>query len=77
MIIIIALLVVTLVALFFGAMGCREVSFGLEVNTLNTPFFKFGIYSDRYPLEDGSYEDEIAICLFFVHFVVVFWKVPD
>jgi hypothetical protein len=28
-------------------------------------------------LEDGSVEDEIAICLLFVHFVIVFWKPND
>lgn len=77
MIIIIALLVLVVIGLFFGFVGSREVSFGLEINRLNTPFFKIGIYSDRYVLEDGSYEDEVAICLFFIHITFIFWKPLD
>jgi hypothetical protein len=50
------------------------VTFGLELNKLNSPFFKLGLFSDRFTLEDGSVEDEIVIGLFFINVVIVFWK---
>ncbi len=71
------IIVLLVISLFFGFVGSREMSFGIEINTWNSPFFKLGIVSERYSLEDGSVEDEIAICLLFVHFVIVFWKPND
>ena len=47
---------VTLV-LVMGYIGSAEVTFGLEINTLQTPFYKLGITSQRFILEDGSAED--------------------
>jgi len=68
------LLVVSLVC---GFVGSGEMVFALEINTLKSPFYKIGLYSQRYPLEDGSSEDEITIGLFFVNVVITFWKPND
>lgn len=76
-IIIIALVVLIVIALFFGAIGCREVSFGIEINKWSTPFFKLGLTSERFSLDDGSVEDEIGVHLLFISFVVIFWKPLD
>jgi hypothetical protein len=57
-----------------GFIGSAEVTFGLEINTLQTPFYKLGITSQRFILEDGSAEDELLIGLFFINVVIVFWK---
>jgi hypothetical protein len=46
----------------------------LEINKLNSPFYKLGIFSERYTLTDGSTEDEIVIGLFFVNISIVFYK---
>jgi hypothetical protein len=54
--------------------GSLEITFALEFNTLNSPFYKIGIFSERYTLDDGSSEDEIVIGLFFVNIIIVFWK---
>jgi len=64
---------VTLV-LVMGYIGSAEINFGLEINTLQTPFYKLGITSQRFILEDGSAEDELLIGLFFINIVIVFWK---
>ena len=60
--------------LVMGFIGSAEISFGLEINTLNSPFYKLGITSQRFILEDGSSEDELLIGLFFINIVIVFWK---
>jgi len=61
-------------ALVMGFIGSAEISLGLEINTLQTPFYKLGITSQRFILEDGSAEDELLIGLFFINVVIVFWK---
>ena len=74
MIILLSIGFLLIVALVFGFIGCEEISFGLEINTLNSPFYKIGIFSDRHILTDGSVEDEIIIGLFFINIVVIFYK---
>ena len=54
--------------------GSQEITFALEFDTLNSPFYKLGIFSERFTLSDGSSEDEIVIGLFFVNIIIVFWK---
>lgn len=69
-----ALVIISFIA---GFVGSSEMTIALEINTLNTlntPFFKIGIFSQRYELEDGNSEDEIIIGLFLINIVVVFWK---
>ena len=61
-------------ALVFGFVGSVEMTVGMGLNTLNTPFYKIGIFSQRYVLEDGSVEDELIIGLFFVNIVFLFLK---
>lgn len=65
------LLVISLVS---GWVNSDEVTFGLELNTLKSPFFKLGLFSERFTLEDGSVEDEVVIGLFFINVIIVFWK---
>jgi hypothetical protein len=62
------------VVLVMGYIGAEEISYGLEINTLNSPFYKLGITSQRFILEDGTAEDELLIGLFFINIVIVFWK---
>jgi len=69
-----ALVFLVIVALVFGYINSEEMTIGLEVNTLRTQFYKLGVVSQRYTLEDGSVEDELVIGLFFVNVVIVFWK---
>jgi hypothetical protein len=62
-------------ALVFGFINSRELTIGLELNTFNTPFYKLGIFSERYILEDGEgYEDEIVIGLFVININITFYK---
>jgi hypothetical protein len=77
MIVLYALLVLLFISLIAGYIGSVEMTIGLELNTLRSPFFKIGLYSQRYTLEDGSVEDEVIIGLFFVNVVMVFWKTVD
>lgn len=64
-------------AFVFGFYGSQEFTFAIEINSFRTPFYKLGITSQRYILEDGSVEDEIVIGLFFLNIVFVFWKEMD
>jgi len=73
-IVIVVLVFLCLVSLIYGWIGSMEMTFGIELNTLRTPYFKFGIFSQRYTLEDESVEDEFVIGLFFINVVFVFWK---
>jgi hypothetical protein len=69
-----ALVFLVILALVFGYINSEEMTIGFEVNTLRTQFYKLGVVSQRYTLEDGSVEDELVIGLFFVNVVIVFWK---
>ncbi len=69
-----SVLVLLVISLVSGWVKSDEVTFGLELNKLNSPFFKLGLFSDRFTLDDGSVEDEIVIGLFFINVVIVFWK---
>jgi len=77
MIVIYVFLVLLFISLIAGYIGSEEMTIEFELNTLKTPFFKIGLYSQRYTLEDGSVEDEVVIGLFFVNVVMVFWKTVD
>lgn len=74
MIIVYVLLFLFVLSMVCGYIGSDEVTFGLEINTLRSPFFKIGMHSQRFTLDDDSIEDEIVIGLFFVNIVIVFWK---
>ena len=74
MIVVYCLLFLLILSIVCGTIGSLEITFALEVNTLNTPFYKLGIFSERYTLSDGSTEDEIVIGLFFVNISIVFYK---
>jgi len=73
-IVIVVLVFLCLVSLIYGWIGSMEMTIGIELNTLRTPYFKFGLFSQRYTLEDESVEDEFVIGLFFINVVFVFWK---
>ena len=74
MIIVYVLLFLFVLSMVCGYIGSDEVTFGLELNTLRSPFFKIGMHSQRFTLDDDSIEDEIVIGLFFVNIIIVFWK---
>ena len=74
MIVLYALVFLVIVALVFGYINSGEMTIGFDINRLNSPFYKIGLISERYPLEDGSVEDELVIGLFFINIVIVFWK---
>jgi len=61
-------------ALVMGYIKAEEISFGLEINTLQTPFYKLGITFQRFILEDNTAEDELVVGLFFINIVIIFWK---
>jgi len=65
------------IAVVSGYIGSNEMTIELELNTLKHPFYKLGIFSQRYTLDDGSVEDEFVLGLFFVNVVIVFWKDVD
>lgn len=77
MVIIYVFLFLLFLSVICGYIGSEEMTFSLEINTLRSPFFKIGLHSQRYTLEDGSIEDEVIIGLFFINVVIVFWKTVD
>jgi hypothetical protein len=72
-----ALLLILLISIVYALKGSLELTFGLELNTLTSPFYKLGIFFQRYTLEDGTVEDELVIGLFFINIVMVAWKEND
>jgi hypothetical protein len=74
MIVVYCLLFLLILSIVCGTIDSLEITFALEFNRLNSPFFKVGLFSERYTLGDGSTEDEIVIGLFFVNISIVFWK---
>lgn len=74
MIVVYCLLFLLILSIVCGLIDSLEITFALEFNRLNSPFFKIGLSSERHILSDGSSEDEIVIGLFFVNIIIVFWK---
>jgi hypothetical protein len=66
--------ILLVISVVYALIGSLELSFGLELNTLQSPFYKLGLFFQRYTLEDGTVEDELTIGLFFVNIVMVAWK---
>jgi len=64
-------------AIVMGIDGSLEITLAIELNRLNSPFYKVGIFYQRYVLDDEGVEDELTIGLFFVNVVVTFWKPAD
>jgi len=69
-----AVVILLVISVVYALIGSIELSFGLELNTLTSPFYKLGIFFQRYTLEDGTVEDELVIGLFFVNIVMVSLK---
>jgi hypothetical protein len=60
-----------------GWMTCYEMTFSLEISKLNSPFYKIGIFSERFFLPEDQIEDEVIIGLFFINIVFTFWRVNE
>jgi hypothetical protein len=69
-----AIVILLVISIVYALIGSIELTFGLELNTLTSPFYKLGIFFQRYSLEDGTVEDELVIGLFFINIVMVAWK---
>ena len=74
MIVVYCLLFLLILSIVCGTIGSMEITFALEINKLNSPFYSVGLSSERHMLTDGSSEDVIVIGLFFVNIVLVFYK---
>lgn len=72
-----ALVFLLVMAVVMGVDGCSDIVLAIELNVLSSPFYKVGMFYQRYNLEDGGVEDELTIGLFFVNVVVTFWKPVD
>ena len=77
MIWIVVLLGLIIMPIIVGAIGAMEVTIAFEFNLFNSPFYKIGVFSERYTLEDETYEHQVAIGLLFMNVVIVFWKEGD
>lgn len=64
----------TIMPIVIGWVTCHEMMFSLEINRFNSPFYKIGIFSERFHLPDDQIEDEVVIGLFFVNIVFTFWR---
>ena len=69
-----AIVILLVISVVYALLHSKELTFGLEINTLTSPFYKLGLFFQRYTLEDGTVEDELTIGLFFVNIVIVAWK---
>lgn len=73
-IIIAAIVILLVISVVCALSNSIELTFGLEFNTLHSPYYKLGLFFQRFTLEDGTVEDELVIGLFFVNIVMVAWK---
>lgn len=69
-----AIVILLVISIVYAFINSSELTFGLELNTLTSPFYKLGLFFQRYSLEDGTVEDELTIGLFFINIVIVAWK---
>lgn len=60
--------------ILIGWFTCHEMTVALEINKLNSPFYKIGIFSERFHLPEDQIEDELTIGLFVVNIVFTFWR---
>ena len=73
-ILLISLAVLVVISFIAAYVQCDEMVIGFELNLLNSPFYKIGIFSERFTLPDDQIEDELTIGLFFVNITITFWR---
>lgn len=73
-ILLISLAVLVVISFVAAYVKCQEMVIGFELNLLNSPFYKIGIFSERFVLQDNQIEDELTIGLFFVNITFTFWR---
>ena len=73
-ILLISLAVLVVISFIAAYVQCDEMVIGFELNLLNSPFYKIGIFSERFTLSDDQIEDELTIGLFFVNITFTFWR---
>ena len=69
------LLFLVIVGIVAGWHNCYQFTFSLELNTLNSPFYKVGVFSEYF--DDPEYnqiEHQVTIGLFFIVITFVFFK---
>ena len=70
----IVILVLVLIPIIAGYLTCDEMTIGIEINRLNSPFYNIGVASKRYYLPEDQEEDELIIGLFLINIVLIFWR---
>lgn len=73
-VILISLAVLVVISFVAAYVQCQEMVIGVELNLLNSPFYKIGIFSERFYLPDNQIEDELVIGLFLVNITITFWR---
>lgn len=73
-VVLISLAVLVVISFVAAYVQCQEVVIGFELNLLNSPFYKIGIFSERFIFPDNQIEDELTIGLFLVNITFTFWR---
>jgi len=73
-ILLISLAMLVVISFVAAYVKCEEMVIAFELNLLNGPFYKIGIFSERFVLQDNQIEDELTIGLFFVNITFTFWR---
>lgn len=73
-VVLISLAVLVFISFVAAYVQCQEMLIGFELNLLNSPFYKIGIFSERFYLPDNQIEDELTIGLFLVNITITFWR---
>lgn len=73
-VVMLVLIGLTVMPFVIGWWTCHEMTIGIEINRFNSPFYKMGVFSERYRLPEDQIEDELTIGLFFINIVFTFWR---
>ena len=71
--VIVFIVLVVFVSFIYGFYNMDEFELEVELKLLNNPYYRIGVYFEKYVIEDVIVE-EISIGLFFVNINLLFYK---
>lgn len=72
--IVIILMGILCLPLIMGWYRSQQIDFVIEFKNFNNPYYRLGIFFDRFYNEAGYVEEELIVGLFFVNFSFIFYK---
>jgi len=68
------LILISIMAFFYGRNNAQQIDFLIEIKNFSNPYYRIGFLFESIEREDDIIQEEYSIGLFFINFVVIFYK---